>query len=122
MVKDEFMKYKAPTNSIPTYKLYDFDASLNYKPLEYYASLSTDEYNKLSTELKSNIEFTKWAYSMDIFGEYEWRWMVKKLTLKHKISNFFVSQVFMWIIVPVIGLLGLGIPFALFLEWFFNLF
>ena len=101
MVKDEFMKYKAPTNSIPTYKLYDFEASLNYKPLEYYASLSTDEYNKLGTELKANIEFTKWAHKHEIYGVYRFCFMKKKLTWQDKLHNFFYGQVFMWIIVPV---------------------
>ena len=118
----EFMKHKPRTNSIPTYSLYDFEASLNYKPLEYYTSLSTDEYNKLGTELKANIEFTKWAYKIGVIGTYRCRYMVDTFTLKHKIYNFFHGQVFWWIIVPVIGWLGLGIPFALFLEWFFDLF
>ena len=112
----DFMKYKPRWNSIPTYKEYDFDASLNYKPLEYYASLSTDEYNKLSTELKANIEFTKWAYKIGVIGEYRCRYMVKKLTLKHKIYNFFNGQVFWWIIVPVIGWIVLGGLFCWILE------
>ena len=112
----DFMKYKPRWNSIPTYKEYDFDASLNYKPLEYYASLSTDEYNKLGTELKSNIEFTKWAYKIGVIGEYRCRYMVKKLTLKHKIYNFFHGQVFMWIIVPLIGWIVLGGLFCWILE------
>ena len=89
MVKDEFMKYKAPTNSIPTYKLYDFEASLNYKPLEYYTSLSTDEYNKLGTELKANIEFTKWAYKNEVYWLYRFGYMKTKLTCSDKIYNFF---------------------------------
>lgn len=112
----KYMKYKPRWNSIPTYEEFDFDASLNYKPLEYYTSLSTDEYNKLGTELKANIEFTKWAYRCEVFGLYEWGYMKHKLTISDKIYNFFHGQVFWWIIVPVIGWIVLGGLFCWILE------
>ena len=89
---------------------------MNYKPLEYYTSLSTDEYNKLGTELKANIEFTKWAYKIGVIGTYRCRYMVDTFTLKHKIYNFFHGQVFNWIIVPVIGWIVLGGLFCWILE------